>query len=150
MDKNKAVEILNTTTPVVYDAKREGAVLLLEALAAAGAFTDGEFTDGASEWRDEDRPLPEDAAINAAHPIRTGNHAAYAEATRMVGAKRSKGALVELVNWLLTRNEQPGEAALTEIEKYARAVLDAGIDNVAPWNAYALATACRDAGLAKP
>lgn len=50
---------------------------------------------------DGDRPLPEDDAIKAAHPTRTGRHDLYAEAMRMVGAKHSKGALVDLVNWLL-------------------------------------------------
>lgn len=52
-----------------------------------------------------DRPLPEDAAIDEAHPLKTGRHDLYAEAARMVGAKHSKGALVELVNWLLSRLE---------------------------------------------
>lgn len=50
---------------------------------------------------DDDKPIPEDADILAAHPINTGRHDLYAEAMRMVGAKRSKGALVDLVNWLL-------------------------------------------------
>lgn len=54
------------------------------------------------EW-DVDRPIPEDAAIKAAHPTRSGRHDEYQEAMRMVGAKRSKGALVELVSWLLIR-----------------------------------------------
>ena len=52
-------------------------------------------------WTDHDEPLPEDDAINAAHPLRTGAHDIYVEAFRLVGAKRSKGALVDLVNWLL-------------------------------------------------
>lgn len=42
-------------------------------------------------------------AIKAAHPTRNGSHETYATAMRMVGARRSKGALVELVNWLLQR-----------------------------------------------
>lgn len=50
-----------------------------------------------------DRPLPEDKAIHDTHPTVTGNHGIYMEAMRMVGAKRSKGALVDLVNWLLWR-----------------------------------------------
>lgn len=50
-----------------------------------------------------DKPIPEDAAIKAAHPIRTKRHDLYEEAQRMVGAKRGKFALVELVNWLLHR-----------------------------------------------
>lgn len=58
-------------------------------------------------WADgtnpDDRPLPEDAAIDAAHPMETGEHELYTEALRMVGAKRSKYALVDLVNWLLLK-----------------------------------------------
>lgn len=62
------------------------------------------------EWRtanpsDEDRPLPEDPLIDAARPLDTGLHDLYAEAVRMVGAKHSKYALVDLVNWLLVQNE---------------------------------------------
>lgn len=53
-----------------------------------------------------DTPLPEDAAIKAAHPTRTGRHDLYAEAMRLVGARRSKGGLVELVCWLLGRAEK--------------------------------------------
>jgi len=56
-----------------------------------------------SDW--DDYPLPEDKDIKAAHPLRTGRHDLYAEAMRLVGAKRSKGALVELVNWLLSKVE---------------------------------------------
>lgn len=57
------------------------------------------------EWTDEDRPLPEDLMIQSCHPAITTKprHDLYAEALRMVGAKRSKGALVELVHWLLYR-----------------------------------------------
>ena len=52
-----------------------------------------------------DLPLPEDDAIDAAHPFRSGRHDLYAEALRMVHAKVSKGALVDLVVWLLLRAE---------------------------------------------
>lgn len=55
---------------------------------------------------DDDRPLPEDAAIKAAFPTRSERHDLYGEAMRMVGAKYSKGALVALVNWLLHPNEK--------------------------------------------
>lgn len=48
-----------------------------------------------------DHPLPEDDAIAAAHPMRTGRHDIGDEAMRLVSAKHSKGALVDLVNWLL-------------------------------------------------
>ena len=50
-----------------------------------------------------DAPLPEDAEIAASHPLRIGRHDLYAEAMRLVGARRSKGGLVELACWLLTR-----------------------------------------------
>jgi hypothetical protein len=60
-------------------------------------------------WNSEDdRPLPEDAAIDAAFPTRSGRHDLYAEASRLVGAKYTKGALIALVNWLLHRVEQSG------------------------------------------
>ncbi|HMI85954.1 MAG TPA: hypothetical protein VK550_17775, partial [Polyangiaceae bacterium] len=49
-----------------------------------------------------DSAIPEDDDIGAAHPTRTGRHDLYAEAMRMVGAKQSKQALVDLVNWLLS------------------------------------------------
>lgn len=54
-------------------------------------------------WSEEDKPLPEDADIEAAHPLSTGRHDIYTEAVNIVGAKRSKFALVALVNWLLVR-----------------------------------------------
>jgi hypothetical protein len=53
-----------------------------------------------------DAPIPEDAAIKAAFPTRSGRHDLYSEAMRMVGAKHSKAALVELVNWLLHELEK--------------------------------------------
>lgn len=55
----------------------------------------------ATSWTDEDKPLPEDEAIHAEHPLRTRDYDTYSEALRLVGAKRSKHALVDLVNWLL-------------------------------------------------
>lgn len=60
----------------------------------------------AEGWEDEeDQPLAEDHAIAAAFPTRSERHETYAEAMRLVGAKRSKLALVSLVNWILTRAE---------------------------------------------
>ena len=53
-----------------------------------------DWADVEDEWSDR---------IKSAHPTRSGSHADYATAMRMVGARRSKGALVELVNWLLQR-----------------------------------------------
>jgi hypothetical protein len=57
----------------------------------------------ARSWAEEDLPLPEDEQIEAAHPLITGRGDLYVEAERMVHAKRSKYALVDLVNWLLAR-----------------------------------------------
>lgn len=56
-------------------------------------------------WSEDDRPIPEDNAILDAHPAtcEKPDHELYVEAMRMVGAKRSKYALVDLVNWLLVR-----------------------------------------------
>lgn len=58
---------------------------------------------------DIDQPLPEDDAIKAAHPTRSGRHDLYEEAMRLVGAKHSKAALVELVNWLLVERDEARE-----------------------------------------
>jgi hypothetical protein len=54
-----------------------------------------------------DRPTttPEDAAIRAAHPLISGRHDLHMEAMRLVGARHSKGDLVDLVTWLLLRAE---------------------------------------------
>lgn len=63
----------------------------------------GKYITSLTEWSEDDKALPEDEKIHAAHPTRSGEHKLYAEAFRMVGAKRSKFALVDLVHWLLTR-----------------------------------------------
>lgn len=72
----------------------------------------------AEAWTEEDQPLPEDDAIMAQHPINSCNHAQYAEALRLVGAKRSKYALVDLVNWLLAKRDALA-AKLAEAERDA-------------------------------
>jgi hypothetical protein len=61
------------------------------------------YLDGQAAWTEEDQELPEDNEIRDAHPLRTGYHDQYVEAMRLVGAKHSKYALVDLVNWLLYR-----------------------------------------------
>lgn len=53
-----------------------------------------EWEDQRDEWTDK---------INEAHPTRSGSHDEYATAMQMVGHRHSKGALVELVNWLLVK-----------------------------------------------
>lgn len=58
----------------------------------------------ASAWNDSDQAIPEDDAIMAAHPVsseRPDADAIYADALHLVSAKRSKYALVDMVNWLL-------------------------------------------------
>lgn len=58
-------------------------------------------------WKDrDDKPLPEDAAIDAAFPTRSGRHDLYQEAMRLVGARFSKAGLVALVHWLLFRVDE--------------------------------------------
>ena len=78
-----------------------------------------------------DSPLPEDDAIALAHPLRSGRHDLYAEAMRLVGARRSKGGLVELVCWLLLR--------VAVAEKRHMELLAAAVPDVA-----ALKTWCPD------
>lgn len=55
------------------------------------------------EWDDKELSPEEEQAMHEAFPTRSGRHELYAEAMRLVGAKRSKGELVKLVNWLLHR-----------------------------------------------
>lgn len=75
-----------------------------------------------NEW--DDRPIPEDAEIHAAFPTRSERHDLYAEAMRLVGAKRSKGELVKLVNWLLHRAEPPApENEIAEARSFLWRVL---------------------------
>lgn len=64
-----------------------------------------------SETSDGDKPLAEDRQIEAAHPLENNRHDLYREAMRLVGARRSKGGLVELVTWLLLRVETAGKVA---------------------------------------
>jgi hypothetical protein len=70
-------------------------------------------------WTEEDQPLPEDDAIKNAHPLRSGKHDTYAEAMRLVGAKRSKGALVALVNWLLSERDEAVTRAAVRADELA-------------------------------
>ena len=69
-----------------------------------------------------DTPLPEDQAIDATFPTRSGRHDLYDEARRLVGARHSKGGLIALVNWLLHRVEaaECGAASTKERPVYER------------------------------
>jgi hypothetical protein len=99
--------------------------------------------DEALRWGDSAQP--EDDAIKSAHPSRTGKHETYGEAMRLVGARRSKGALVALVNWLLAERDEAtrkwhaigdelkAEMATTEHLRAQLRVVHAGPDNVWRW-----------------
>ena len=87
-----------------YQRRSESGESLSDALDMADEMTNlRELLYKALQWTDSDKPLPEDGAICDAHPLVTGDYALYMEAMRIVGAKRSKGALVDVVNWLLHR-----------------------------------------------
>jgi hypothetical protein len=58
----------------------------------------------ALHWEDVDDEWTE--AIKASHPTRGGSHEDYATAMRMVGHRHSKGQLVALVCWLLSRKDR--------------------------------------------
>ncbi len=68
------------------------------ALTRLDACSDG---DEPSIW--DDKPDEWTPEIEKAFPTRSESHDEYAIAMRMVGSRRSKGALVALVNWLLVR-----------------------------------------------
>ena len=74
-------------------------VLFAMANALASLEPDEEPWDGDKE--DELTP-----AIKAAHPVRSGEHATFARALQLVGNRRSKSALVELVSYLLIREKR--------------------------------------------
>ena len=78
-----------------------------------------------TQWRD-DKPDEWTPLIDASHPMNTGAHKAYATALEMVGNRRSKDALVQLVCWLIQlRAPFPqGDGALTEAAKSVLADLE--------------------------
>lgn len=88
----------NAASRIPLPDPRDAEIASLRALLEARAVAEG------SAWSDQ--PLPEDEAIQAAFPTRSGEHGAYAEALRLVGARRSKSALVELVTWLLVERKR--------------------------------------------
>ncbi len=59
--------------------------------------------DEVRDWEDVDDEWS--AEIDAAHPTRGGSHEDYATAMRMVGHRHSKGELVTLVCWLLSKRK---------------------------------------------
>jgi hypothetical protein len=59
--------------------------------------------DDAFDWEDVDDEWTKE--IDAAHPTRGGSHEDYATAMKMVGHRHSKGELVALVCWLLSKRK---------------------------------------------
>jgi hypothetical protein len=61
-----------------------------------------------TEWTSEDdEPLPEDAEIMGCHPVNlpeSERHDLYVEAMRLVGARRSKYGLINLLHWQLRKS----------------------------------------------
>ncbi len=105
--------------PGAYDAAVAG-VRIINALP--GLIAEIMATRAGDAW--VDAALPEDADIKAAHPSRTGDHTLYAEARRLVGARRAKSSLVDLANWLLSRTveaERNAESEFAERKRIAEA-----------------------------
>lgn len=73
----------------------------LSALKKRLEIVEAELKGASPEWKDHN--IEEDVKIRAVHPLHTGDHVTYLDAMRFVGSKRSKYALVDLVNWLLVR-----------------------------------------------
>lgn len=64
----------------------------------------------------DDKPLPEDVAIDEAFPTRSGRHDLYGEANRLVSASHSKFRLIEVMNWLLHCADNVRRASTSTIE----------------------------------
>lgn len=78
-----------------------GAEVHIDRLAVLLDTVKAEAIAGVDDWRDKKDEWTD--AIDSAHPTRSGSHAEYATAMKMVGNRHSKGELVDLVNWLLVR-----------------------------------------------
>lgn len=81
--------------------------------------------DDAREWQNEDDIDDEHtAAIAAAHPMETQAYDTYSVALKMVGNRRSKYALVDLVNWLLSRAAAQPVQISNDADERVRGVTD--------------------------
>jgi hypothetical protein len=117
LDRERAWRVDRGLPPAGVAAERLRVIRVLSALAEHEAAHDAPSAALAlrraaklvesSEWPVvevwSDAPQPEDEAIRAAFPTRTGEHGLYGEAMRLVSARHSKYALVALVNWLLSK-----------------------------------------------
>jgi hypothetical protein len=93
------------------DMKESGSQFpqLGQAITAALTRLDACSGDDPNIW--DDKPDEWTPEIEKAFPTRSESHEEYATAMRMVGNRRSKGALVALVNWLLVRLERKERGA---------------------------------------
>lgn len=85
-----------------------------------------------ADW--EDKPDEWTPAIKAAHPTRTGSHDKWGVAMGMVGHRHSKGALVELVHWLLGKHTLPVPEALRSSEESEQPYTDSELDELWMWS----------------
>lgn len=60
----------------------------------------------AGEWSAADGRDQYSEKIDAVSPLKTGQHRRYLRALQMVNPRKSKYAIIDLVNWLLTRAEE--------------------------------------------
>lgn len=97
MANGRSMYLQRIRTQILLDAEREAHEKAKLEVGRLGALAD------TTKW--DDKPTKWDAEIDKSFPTRTGRHDVYATALEMVGAKRSKGELVDLVNWLLAGKE---------------------------------------------
>lgn len=80
--------------------ERENAERFKAAISKAGATAKTAISpEPPDQWGDSRDQWS--ARIDDAHPMNSGAHDAYFQAMKMVGNRNSKGALVDLVCWLL-------------------------------------------------
>ena len=97
-----ATEALKESRVRVKELEEEAHVMVTRIIEAEDRAEASESYRSEVGWSDEKDEWSE--LIKEAHPIHTGAHAEYEIASRMVGHRRSKVSLVELVNWLLVRS----------------------------------------------
>lgn len=72
-----------------------------------------------TEWAEEDIPLQEDKEIQSYHPLeKSGKEDYYRTACLYVEAKRSKYALIDVLNWILVKFSEQKEALQDEIQQH--------------------------------
>lgn len=87
-------------------------VIIREAIAQLRTQPAPVAAEPAEEW--EDRPDDLSEAVRAAHPCITKDYATYSRAMELVGNRHSKGALVNLVCYLLREAARPASEIAAE------------------------------------